>query len=90
MLAALQLLDGVAHDRVARQHGLERGVGLERRLLLPAPRLQPGIGVDDAQRVALGLVGGLEAFLGLGLVADRLGDEAGMVVAEDRRRRARP
>ena len=81
-LAGLQLVEGVAHDRVARQKLVEGGIGLDREVRPPGLRFEPGIGIDDAQGILVGVVGGLEPALRFRLIADEVGDQPGMEVAE--------
>ena len=46
-----------------------------------------GVDVDDAQGVLVGLIGRLEPALGFEAVAEQVGDQAGVIVAEHRKAR---
>ena len=50
---------------------------------IPVRRREARIGVDEPQRVLVGIVGGLEPLARLGDVAAEIGDESGMIVAEN-------
>ena len=81
-LACLQLVEGVTHDRVARQQLIEGGIGLDGEVRTAGLRFEPGIGIDDAQGILVGVVSGLEPALRFRLIADEVGDQPGMEVAE--------
>ena len=69
---------------MVRQHLVEVGEDLARRILLAVARQPAAIGLDHAQRRRIELIGVLEALAGFLLVAGEIEDQAGMQVLEDR------
>ena len=84
LLARLEAVHRLDDQRMARQLLVERLEDLQ-RLVLAAVARQPGaIGLDEAQRGGVELVGALETLAGFLLVAGEIEDQAGMQILEQR------
>lgn len=70
-------------QRMTRQNLRESGVGAPGLIRIAVPGHEAGVGVDEAQRVLLAVVGRLHALRRLGAQAADIGDERAVVRAED-------
>ena len=84
LLAVLDAFHRLDDQRMARQLGVEGLEHLERLVLLAVARQPRAIGLDQAQRGGVELVGALEALAGFLLVAGEIEDQAGVQVLEQR------